>query len=597
MPFPRSLILALFLLFAFPASPAVLIVPADDEMIDRADAIVIARVAELNGAFDIGGDIVTNIDVVVVRVIKGELAAQQTIRLRELGGVVGTQAMFVSESATFWKDNQALLFLSQRADGSWSTWGASLGKFDFVRDADGRELTVRWATQASTSSLWTPEGLPHEEQFRETDRFLEYVGRRVGMKAAPRDKRPPRVHGATSPAEADYLVPPPKATSSPHGWDPETTAAYPPSAYTSGTFRWDVFDQGKSVSFYVSGTQPGYDSIGAAQRALAAWTNDPGSNVDYRYAGTNSRGFVSDGVNTIVYNSATDVPAGAIGYAKWMANAEHTYKGERFYSISEGDVVIRSNINVSQKVFEEAVTHEVGHTLGFRHSDQGVPSSTAAVMKAVLSGAYGSTLGPWDIEAVRTVYTSTATAPDVGTPANLVATATSATSIVVTWSAASNATEYELERATILGQFATRVRVTGRSFTDTAVSANTTYLYRVRAVAGSTSSTYSNIDHATTIGFADDPLIPGVTVIQAIHLTQLRIAVNAMRVAAALPPMSWTDPSPLGDSVKAVHITELRSGLAAALAALGKTASFTDTVARGTTVRAVHFQELRNLVK
>jgi hypothetical protein len=180
------------------------------------------------------------------------------------------------------------------------------------------------------------------------------------------------------------------------------------------------------VSFYQSGSQPGYDATGAAQRALAAWTNEAGSNVSYVYAGTRSVGFVQDNVNAIVFNSASDVPSGALAFAKWYGNSSHTYKGETFYSISEGDVVVRSNISVTQKVFEEAVTHELGHTLGFRHSDQGTPSSTAAVMKAVLSGNYGATLGPWDIEAVQTVYTGTTTTPTC-VPPSITSEPTSAT--------------------------------------------------------------------------------------------------------------------------------------------------------------------------
>ena len=86
----------------------------------------------------------------------------------------------------------------------------------------------------------------------------------------------------------------------------------PPSSYTQGAFRWDLFDKGGSVTFRVSGTQPGFNGIDTAQRALAAWTNDSASNVSYLYGGTSSNAFVKDGNNTILYNSATDVPSGAI---------------------------------------------------------------------------------------------------------------------------------------------------------------------------------------------------------------------------------------------------------------------------------------------
>jgi hypothetical protein len=263
-------------------------------------------------------------------------------------------------------------------------------------------------------------------------------------------------------------------------------------------------------------------------------------------------------------------------------------------------VVVKSGISVTQKVFDEAVTHELGHTLGFRHSDQSAPSSTQAVMRASLSGAYGATLGPWDIEAVRTVYESAISTAPLGTPSNLVATATAATSISIAWTAAANATGYQLERSSNNGAFVLIASPAGTSYVDTAVAAGTTYVYRVRALGatGTVPSAYSNSDHATTVIFVDEPLVPGVTVIRAIHLTQLRQAVNAVRVAAGLAAVGWTDPTPNGLPVRAVHITELRNALTPALTALGKTATYTDpTLGPGIPVKAVHFQEIRNLVK
>ena len=38
--------------------------------------------------------------------------------------------------------HRALIFLEQDEDGLWNTYGMSLGKFDFVRDANGREQVL-----------------------------------------------------------------------------------------------------------------------------------------------------------------------------------------------------------------------------------------------------------------------------------------------------------------------------------------------------------------------------------------------------------------------------------------------------------------------
>ncbi|HET7435659.1 MAG TPA: M57 family metalloprotease [Thermoanaerobaculia bacterium] len=581
------------------ASAAVFVVPDDDDLIDDADAIVIASIDDFHGQFLWGGDIETVFRLRIHEVLKGDLSAGE-LQMHETGGEVGRFLMATSDAPVYWKNNRALIFLQKTPDGQWRTYGAALGKFDFVHDNANRNLAVRWAT-SKDDELWTQDGHPYEEKLRSSEAFIRYIRRRIYL-----GERGAHLRIATDDAHAtkDYFVAPVanETLTAPYGWTPETDATYPPSAYTQGNFRWEDFDNGGSVTFTVSGSQPGYDSIGAAQRALAAWTNDAGSNVDYRYGGTRTATFVEDGINSIVYNSATDVPAGALAYSKWYANATHTYKGETFYSIAEGDVVVKSNISVSQKVFEEAVTHELGHTLGFRHSDQGTPSSTEAVMKAVLTGNYGATLGPWDVEAVRTVYTSGTTQTPPPTtllaPANLVATASTTTSVTITWGAVSGATSYILERSTNNVNWTPIATTSSTAFVDNGRSPGVTYLYRVRATNGTVNSLYSNIDHATTILFTDDPLVAGQTEIKAVHLTQLRQAVNAVRIATGLAAVTWTDPNPTGVTVKAIHIIELRNALTAALVRIGKTATFTDpTLTAGSTVKAVHIQQLRNYTK
>jgi hypothetical protein len=88
----------------------------------------------------------------------------------------------------------------------------------------------------------------------------------------------------------------------------------------------------------------------------------------------------------------------------------------------------------------------------------------------------------------------------------------------------------------------------------------------------------SGIDAATAITFTDNPLTVGTTLVKAVHMTELRQAVNAVRATANLGAATWTDPT-LSTSVtiKAVHVTELRTNLDAALSALSITPSaYTD---------------------
>jgi chitodextrinase len=204
------------------------------------------------------------------------------------------------------------------------------------------------------------------------------------------------------------------------------------------------------------------------------------------------------------------------------------------------------------------------------------------------------------VAQIISVNSSNALPP--GAPSNLVATASSTSSVSLSWSAGSGSIDhYEIQRATSKnGPFTTLSNTTSTSFTDSGLSSSTTYIYRVRAVdANGNYSDFSNTDIATTIVFTDDPLVAGTTIVKAVHMTELRSAVNAVRAAAGLSAATWTDSSLTGVQIKAVHISELRSNLDAALSGLGlSTGSYTDSLTPGSTiVKAVHITELRARVK
>ena len=110
----------------------------------------------------------------------------------------------------------------------------------------------------------------------------------------------------------------------------------------------------------------------------------------------------------------------------------------------------------------------------------------------------------------------------------------------------------------------------------------------------------SNIVFATSITYADDNLVIGVTPVRAQHLRDLRQAVNAVRRLAGLSDASWTD-STLTETVtpiKADHVRELRARLGEALSVLSVAVdAYTDptlsTGQNGTPIRRAHITELR----
>ena len=115
---------------------------------------------------------------------------------------------------------------------------------------------------------------------------------------------------------------------------------------------------------------------------------------------------------------------------------------------------------------------------------------------------------------------------------------------------------------------------------------------------GATPSGLSGPDAATTTIFTD-PAVTTAIRAKAVHMNELRTAVNAMRAAAALSAFSFTDPVITAGTTKwkAVHVNELRSALDAARAAIGLPAiSWTDpTLTAGNTrIKGAHVTELRN---
>ncbi len=100
----------------------------------------------------------------------------------------------------------------------------------------------------------------------------------------------------------------------------------------------------------------------------------------------------------------------------------------------------------------------------------------------------------------------------------------------------------------------------------------------------------------TGTAFTDDPLVPGVTVVRAVHFRELRTRIDALRTRVGLPAFAWTDRTltPGVTPVRHVHLTEMREALAAAYEAAGRSApAYGPRVAAGTPIRAGDVTELR----
>ena len=594
----------LILMFAgVVAQAATFIVPTDRAMARRADAIVVGEVRSSYPRLTAKGTIETVTEISVRDVLKGAVLAQ-TIEVREPGGALNGIATWVAGVPRFSEGERVLLFLSRTPQRTWSATDIALGKFSFVTDGRGRELAVR--TESDVVG-WNADGSPHDEPRRLADRFVDYL----------------RIEAAGGTGTVDYVVvdePPrrkPAATAKPPALHPK------PLTYNAGSYtndvgncpgatcgnglgaRWYAFP----VTLYI---EPGTASTAAnaSSVAVTAWAANTTSSIGYLYGGAEScspnchtSGFdATDNLNTILWERDLQVygipaficsPNGAggtlgIGGVTLAVGTHSGPNGETFFTNVEIDVEMNQGVvacvgnGFSAGDLNTAVTHEVGHTLGFRHSDQtraGDPSidcttdpsldcSGTAIMKAFIPMNLNGALQSWDQRAAAAVYPGS----PPPAPTNVTAVATTNTTVRITWSASAGAASYQVFRSGVSGPI--NCTFSGTSCTDSNASPNTAYLYRVRAVNTYGNSLDSASDLATAVIFTDDPICLGFnnpadppscsgaapTRIRAVHIVELATAINAVCTLAGTAAIPASPPA-VNARIGAGYVMSMRAAL------------------------------------
>lgn len=160
---------------------------------------------------------------------------------------------------------------------------------------------------------------------------------------------------------------------------------------------------------------------------------------------------------------------------------------------------------------------------------------------------------------------------------------------------------YEVQRRSASSIFMTVSTTASSPFVESFLGFEAAYLYRVRAVSSCGTTPFTNTDVLNRLAsYTDEPLVAGSTVVKAVHITELRSAIDAVRWLALLPSATYGETPAAGAPVKPAHILEMRANLDAALAVLGATIpSYTDSTlaSGGTVIRKAHIQQLRDAAR
>ena len=352
----RTSLLAILavILLAAPIHAATFIVPPDEKLIDDSQAIVFATVVNAAPRFTELGEIETVYTLAIEDVLKGTLDSTQTTVV-EWGGVIGDRGMAMSGAPRYELGKQYLIFMTGNRNGEWTTQHLTLGRFESIQTEKG-ELLVR-----DTSEVHDIYGKSAVEIERNADTFRAFVRDRV------------REHRNEA-----------------------------------------------NVTTGVAPNFSGYDIANASEVGAGVWVDDAGSNVAYSISGSPASANlknVFDNEERIIEEDPNNDIAGAFGgsgvvaTAFWGFNApSHNFEGHSFSTITGSDVITQNGLrdsNLSQSTLRSVMAHELGHTLGFRHSNQNCPAGAPCTSQAIMNSSVGPSNGvlqQYDIDAVRAVY-------------------------------------------------------------------------------------------------------------------------------------------------------------------------------------------------
>ena len=414
---PRYLSAVLLLVTLATPVSAQTVSPAVAELADASAVVLTGRVIGLAVQSEAGA-IYTYATVAVGEVLKGDVKAD-TLVVKQLGGTLPDVGLFIAGQASFARDEEVLLFLGVRPrDGTLYTVGLARGKWQVLPDLQtggsvalsGEERVEIGPALREAVSVSRPQ----------PEAFVEL---------------PPEIQSRAS----DFTFIP---------------------ASEGGPARWHEADDGVSIPVDYQTIPGGLPGGGDAQltSAIAAWNGvNTRLQLQRGFSGPEvcpAQNFTGNGRIALYWNDPCseigdgDSTTFGLGGGFFTPGFKKTINGVTFNKFLQG-IAILNNVGphrTTSACLQDAVTHVLGHAIGFGHS-----TSSSAVMYPTLrpgcsSGSSG--LGSDDIDGLRFIYPAIASGGiPPQTPTGLTASAMLDT-VTMSWTPATSggpAQNYEIQ--------------------------------------------------------------------------------------------------------------------------------------------------------